>query len=259
MVDNSLERSKRMKILSIQIGKPQTLHTPDPNAVARAKGEPAGEPSWRSGIVKSAVQGAIFLGQTNLDGDGQADLKNHGGADKAVCVYAHEHYAHWQQQFGLGDVPTGAFGENFTTVGLLESEMCIGDTLRVGAEDVGGEQGVIVQLSQPRQPCWKLARRWQIADLAEQVQETGYTGWYFRVLQEGVVQAGDALHLIERPYPHLTLAEANRVMHHDKEDWEAIATLMACPLLSASWRNTLRRRINFHAPAEVADRIYGRV
>ena len=115
-----------------------------------------------------------------------------------------------------------------------------------------------MQLSQPRQPCWKLARRWQIRDLALQVQNTGYTGWYFRVLQEGIVQPGDHLHLLERPYPHLTLDEANRVMHHDKDDWEAIAQLMQCPLLSASWRNSLRRRINLHAPADVSDRIYGR-
>jgi MOSC domain-containing protein YiiM len=87
----------------------------------------------------------------------------------------------------------------------------------------------------------------------------GYTGWYFRVLQEGTVQAGDALRLVERPYPHLTLDEANRVMHHDKQDWEGIAALMACPLLSASWKKSLRHRINLHAPAAVADRIYGRV
>jgi MOSC domain-containing protein YiiM len=206
------------------------------------------------------------LSKTNLDGDGQADLKNHGGADKAVCVYAHEHYAHWQRQFGLAEVPCGSFGENFTTSGLLESEICIGDTFAVGALGAGGEmqpvgegQQVIVQVSQARQPCWKLARRWQVADMVEQVQNTGYTGWYFRVLQEGIVQPGDPLALLDRPYPRWTLAETNRVMHHDKEDWETIAALMQCPLLSASWRNTLRRRINFHAPTEVDDRIYGRV
>jgi MOSC domain-containing protein YiiM len=176
-----------------------------------------------------------------------------------MCVYAYEHYAHWQRQFGLDTLPYGAFGENFTTVGLLESEMCIGDTLAVGEAQPDGTPQVVIQLSQPRQPCWKLARRWQIGDLVVQVQDTGYTGWYFRVLQEGIVQPGDALRLLERPYPNLTLAEANRVMHHDKEDWKAIATLMRCPLLSASWQNSLRRRINFHAPADVAERIYGRV
>lgn len=241
-----------MKILSIQVGKPQTLHLPDPTLAASGKTEK--DPTWFSGIFKTPVQEARFLSKTNLDGDAQGDQKNHGGPDKAVCVYAHEHYAFWQERLGLAEVPMGAFGENFTTVGLLESDLCIGDTLAVG-----DKQAVIVQVSQARQPCWKLARRWQVADMVEIAQKSGYTGWYFRVLQEGYVQPGDTLHLLDRPYPHLTLAEANRVMHHDKEDWDAIATLIACPLLSASWRNSLRRRINFHAPAAVADRIYGRV
>jgi MOSC domain-containing protein YiiM len=248
-----------MKILSIQIGQPQTLHSPDPNARAHGKDVVPSDPSWISGIFKSAVEGPRFLGKTNLVGDAQADLKNHGGPDKAICVYAHEHYAHWQEQFGLPELPLGAFGENFTTLGLRETDSCIGDTFTVGEAQAGGEaQQVIVQLSQPRQPCWKLARRWQLGNLVLQVQETGYTGWYFRVLQEGIVQPGDRLRLLERPYPHLTLDEANRVMHHDKEDWEAIAQLMLCPLLSASWRNSLRRRINLHAPADVSARIYGR-
>lgn len=244
-----------MQILSIQVGKPQTHDTPDPNAAAN--GSEQSDTSWLSGIFKDAVSGPRHLGMTNLDGDAQADLKNHGGPDKAACVYAYEHYAHWQRQFNLAGLPMGAFGENFTTQGLLESDLCIGDSFAVG-EETSGTPVVIVQLSQPRQPCWKLARRWQIGDLALQVEKMGYTGWYFRVLQEGIVTPGDRLRLLERPYPQFTLDEANRVMHHDKEDWPAIAALMQCPLLSASWQKNLRRRINFHAPSEVADRIYGR-
>lgn len=244
-----------MHIVSIQVGLPQTLHSPDPNLRERAKTDPNRDHRWESGIFKSSIEGPRFLGKTNLDGDGQADLKNHGGPDKAICVYAHEHYAHWQRQFALPELPRGAFGENFTTHGLLESEVCIGDTFAVGEADA--TNGVVVQLSQPRQPCWKLARRWQLGDLAVQVQDIGFTGWYFRVLQEGVVQPGDALRLIKRPYPHLTVAEANRVMHHDKEDWEGVEQLMKCPLLATSWQSSLRRRINLHAPVDVSERIYG--
>jgi MOSC domain-containing protein YiiM len=247
-----------MKLLSIHVGQPQTLHIPDPNARSKnnSKNNQGKDHAWVSGIFKSAVTGLVAVGTTNLAGDGQGDTKNHGGPDKAICVYASEHYAHWQQHWGLADFTFGAFGENFTTSGLVESEVCIGDSFAIGGE--GEAEPVIVQLSQARQPCWKLARRWQVADMVEQVQDTGYTGWYFRVLQEGKVQAGDAIRLLERPYPHLTLAEANRVMHHDKEDWDAIEALLRCPLLSASWQNALRRRINLHAPREVADRIYGR-
>ena len=233
-----------MQLYSIQVGLPQTHHTPDPAAVA--KGNVSDDPAWESGIFKARVDGPRFVGRTNLAGDGQADRKGHGGPDKAICVYAHEHYAGWQAQLGLGELAVGAFGENFTTLGLLERDVCIGDTFAVG-------QQVIVQVSQARQPCWKLARRWQIADLVEQVQAAGSTGWYFRVLQEGTVEAGDPISLLERPYPHLTLAEANRIMHHDKADWAVIGTFLACPLLSASWQNSLRRRINLHAPTEDAN------
>jgi MOSC domain-containing protein YiiM len=249
-----------MKILYIQTGQPQTLDIPDPSAEANAAEQP-GDNLWRSSIFKSPVAGPVFVGKTNLAGDAQGDQKNHGGPDKAICVYAHEHYAHWQEQFGLAELGFGAFGENFTLQGVDESTLCIGDTLaigRAGGESAERAEQVIVQVSQPRQPCWKLARRWQIKDFALQVQSIGYTGWYFRVLQEGMVQAGDSLRLIERPYPHLTLAEANRIMHHDKQDWEAIARLLACPLLSASWQKSLRFRLNTRAPADVADRIYGR-
>lgn len=255
-----------MQILSIQVGQPQTLTSPDPNRKPDANDE---QPTtWQSGIFKTPVTGPIYLGKTNLAGDAQADQKNHGGPDKAICVYAHEHYAHWQKEFNLPELPLGAFGENFTTLGLDETTICIGDTFAVGStregstkEDdsrEGNRSEVIVQVSQPRQPCWKLARRWQIKDLALQVQAIGYTGWYFRVLQEGMVQPGDTLRLLERPYPHLTLAEANRVMHHDKDDWDAIAALLASPLLSTSWQKSLRFRINTRATADVADRIYGR-
>src|SRR5690606_6199783 len=112
--------------------------------------------------------------------------------------------------------------------------VCIGDTYEVG--------GAVVQVSQPRQPCWKLARRWRIRDLAARVQETGRTGWYLRVLREGEVTAGDSLRLIDRPYAEWTIARANEIMHERRDDRDAAGALAACPLLSASWRETLRRR-----------------
>ena len=119
---------------------------------------------------------------TGIEGDGQADLVNHGGVDKAICVYPLAHYPHWQEMIGR-ELSPAAFGENFTVDGLTEADVCIGDTWRVGED-------VLVQVSQPRQPCWKLARRWQRKTLALEVQESGKTGWYFRVLEEGTVQAG---------------------------------------------------------------------
>jgi MOSC domain-containing protein YiiM len=135
----------------------------------------------------------------------------------------------------MADVPPGGFGENFTTAGLLETDVCVGDVFQIGQ--------AVVQVSQPRQPCWKLARRWRIRDLALRVQQTGRTGWYLRVLQEGTIVAGLPLTLVDRPYPEWTVAACYAVLHHRREDVGAARALAACSALSVSWRDSLRRRL----------------
>lgn len=214
------------ELLSIQVGLPRTYEAP-PRFVRR----PA---PWRSGFVKEPVSGPLHLGAVNLDGDGQGDLNAHGGADKAVNVYPAEHYDHWVHQGVVAAYRPGAFGENFSIRGLLEDEVCIGDVFAVG--------GARVQVSQPRQPCWKLAEFLGVQDMVRRVVTAGRTGWYFRVLAPGAVAAGDRLHLQERPHPQWSLARANQVMHHAR-DPEQEAELLACPALSASWRRNLGRRL----------------
>ena len=213
-------------IISLQVGRPREFRV-------AGSADPMDRP-LRTGIYKEEVQGEVWLGTTNLAGDGQGDLKHHGGPDKAVCVYPREHYPYWRDDLQRTDLLFGAFGENFTTEGQTEAESCIGDLYRVG--------DAIVQISQPRQPCWRLARRWRVHDLAARVQATGRTGWYLRVLQEGEVSAGLPLELLERPYPQWTIARANEVMHRSRHDRDAAAELAACPLLSSNWRSTLRLR-----------------
>lgn len=214
------------RVLFINVGVPRVL-VPD-----RA-GSPFDKP-WTTGFFKQPVRGPVWLGGTNLAGDGQADLQNHGGPDKAVSVYPSEHGPRWCRELGLDDLPPGGFGENFTTAGLLEDAVCVGDVFQIGP--------ATVQVSQPRQPCWKLARRWRIRNLAARVQQTGRTGWYLRVLQEGMIEPGLPLTLIERPHPEWTIAACNAVMHQQKQDTAAARALAACPALSASWRATLQRR-----------------
>lgn len=230
-----------MTLVSIQVGLPKTHGHPDGI-------DPMDRP-WTSGIFKEAVAGPVMLSRTNLAGDRQADLENHGGTDKAVNAYAWEHYPFWQETLGIEKLPSGAFGENFTTAGLLEDAVCIGDVFQVGE--------AVVQISQPRQPCWKLARRWRIKDLALQVQESGRTGWYFRVLEEGAVEAGNALTLIERRYPEWTIAAANDVMHRRTTDLDAARALAACPDLSVSWKRSLSKRIVSGQAAGTAARLDG--
>ena len=125
----------------------------------------------------------------------------------------------------------GAFGENFTTYGLLEDEVCIGDIFGIGE--------AVVQVSQPRQPCWKLERRWGVKDLVIRIKETGRTGWYFRILKEGYIEAGNGLTLRDRPFPQLTLATANAIMLNRKIDAESAQKLAQCPALAPRWQDTL--------------------
>jgi MOSC domain-containing protein YiiM len=145
------------RIQSIQIALPR-WETADcsPETTARP---------WRSGIFKAPVTAPIRLRWHNLEGDGQADLVHHGGADKAVCAYSSDHWRHWEAIFPPDQSQAGAFGENFTVEGLSEPDVCIGDVFSVGT--------AVIQVSQPRQPCWKLARRWRIKNLAFQVEQTG--------------------------------------------------------------------------------------
>jgi MOSC domain-containing protein YiiM len=184
-----------------------------------------------------------------LEGDGQADLTNHGGPEKAINAYPLEHYVYWQETLGLRDLAHGAFGENFTLTGVLEADVCIGDVF-----DIGDAR---IQISQPRQPCWKLARRWRVKDFALRVQDTGRTGWYFRVLKEGLVGAGTKLVLIDRPYPQWTVSLANDVMHHRLFDMEAARSLMNCHLLSTRWKESLAKRLATGTASSNTTRLYG--
>jgi MOSC domain-containing protein YiiM len=214
------------RLASIQVALPRGL----PGGV---EGDLSDKP-WTTAFYKQPVSHAVQVGPLGIEGDGQADLVNHGGIDKAICVYPLAHYPHWQGVVGR-ELSLAAFGENFTVDGITEADVCIGDVWRVGDE-------VVVQVSQPRQPCWKLARRWQRKTLAHEVQESGKTGWYFRVLQEGTVAAGMPITLVGRPHANWSVARANYVMHVDKHNEALAAELAELPELSASWQHALARR-----------------
>jgi len=194
---------------------------------------------WTTGIFKQPVRGPVRVGTLGLAGDRQADLTVHGGADKAVCVYSGDHYPAWQRELQIEDFNAGAFGENFTLAGLTEQDVCIGDVWALGE--------IELQVSQPRQPCWKLARKWRIKTLTAQAVDNGRTGWYFRVLREGLVNTGDPLVLVSRPSPDWTIAAANTVMHHRVHDAEAAAKLAAVDGLSVSWTRTMLSRAGSQA------------
>lgn len=210
------------KIVSVQVGCPRPLDG------GRSAGGQRAAP--RSAIYKYPVQGPVWAGPENLDGDQQADRKHHGGADKAILAYSADHYPTWRQQLSL-DIPFGGFGENLTVEGLDEQSVCIGDIWQVSS--------VRLQVSQPRQPCWKLGRRWNNPLLPKQVVETGRGGWYLRVLQPGQLEAGMTVSLVQRSYPQWPISRANDAMYGRLGDRAALVELAGIPELSASWRGDL--------------------
>lgn len=208
---------------SIQVGLPRTHGSP---GAADAMDRP-----WQTAFFKQPVAGPVAVGWSHLAGDGVADRENHGGPDKAVLAYSADHYADWQRQLNLPALPGGAFGENFTVRGLTESTVCIGDIWRIG--------DCRFEVSQPRQPCWKLARRWRMKELPALVVATGRSGWYLRIVQAGTVEAGQEVVLERRPNPAWTIARASHVFYHQKDDPAANRDLLAVSELSMSWKEVL--------------------
>lgn len=196
-----------------------------------------GAEPWTSGIYKSPVLGRIHLSPVNLAGDGQADLKVHGGPDKAVCVYSADHYPLWRSELGVQACGPGWFGENFSVEGHNETNVAVGDTYRIGT--------ALVQISQPRAPCWKLGRRWNRLDMPKVVLASGRTGWYLRVLEAGDVECGDTLALVERSYPRFTIDAVNAVAYSrgGASDIDAARALANCPALAESWRGGFRKLV----------------
>jgi MOSC domain-containing protein YiiM len=198
---------------------------------------PLGPRAAPSGIAKAPVTGPLTLGHVGLEGDVQGDLRVHGGPEKAVHHYPHDHYAAWRAVLGphpLLDRP-GAFGENISTTGITEADVAIGDVFALGAARV--------QVSQGRQPCWKLNARFDLKDLALQVQKSGRTGWYYRVLEEGLVAPGDAMRCIERPSPQWTVERTWRVLYVNMLDPDELAAMAALPNLAANWQSYAAKRL----------------
>ncbi|OBR65258.1 cytoplasmic protein [Paenibacillus oryzae] len=187
-----------------------------------------------TGIFKTATDEPLLLSFLNFEGDGQGDLVHHGGRDKAVCVYPFEHYPFWEKELKR-PLEYGALGENLTTKGLLETEVCIGDVFELGQ--------AIVQISQPRQPCYKLTIRYGVPEMLLKVQETGFTGFYFRVLAEGLVSRNDKLALLHRHPRKVTISYANRIMHHEKENIEGMERILRVEELSSNWKQTFQKRL----------------
>ena len=203
--------------------------------IGRAKS--FGPGTARSAIDKHPVTTSLLATALGLEGDEQADLRHHGGADKAIHAYSAEHYPKWAHDLpeAANQFRTGGFGENLVVEGATEAGLCLGDRWRVG--------NALLEVSQGRQPCWKLNIRFDVPDMARRVQTTGRSGWYFRVIEPGHIKAGDHASLEERPAPDWPLTRVTELFYKDKLNCPALIAFAALPGLPESWRTLAERRL----------------
>ena len=210
-----------MKILSVNVGLPR-------------------EVTWQgklvtTGIFKEPVKGRVMLRTLNLDGDGQADLTVHGGVSKAVYAYPSEHYAFWRAELPGMEMPRGMFGENFTTEGLLEEAVYIGDRFRIGEMEV--------MVTEPRMPCYKLGIKFGRADIIKRFLASRRTGFYFAVVREGMVGAGDAIELIGQAQQEIRVADITRLYAFERTDVKALRRAIEVEALPESWKGYFQHQL----------------
>jgi MOSC domain-containing protein YiiM len=216
-----------MQVLSVNVGGPREFEW---------RGERV-----RTSIWKSPVPGRVALRRTNLAGDEQSDLSVHGGVEKAVYLYPHEHYAFWRAELPGVELGFGQFGENLTSAGLLESEVSIGDRLRIGSAEL--------QVTQPRVPCFKLGLRFGRPDLVKRFLRAGRSGFYLAVLREGELGAGDAIERIPVATPSLSVAEVAALQAGRITDRERLRFASELAGLPAGWRDGFRAALERGEPA----------
>ncbi len=211
----------RFKVLELRIGR-----------VA-----PLGSSDTLSAIDKHQIHGPLPVGPLGFEGDEQADRRHHGGPHKAIHAYSISHLATWADELPerANRFRPGAFGENLVVNGASESDLCLNDRWRIGS--------ALIEVSQGRQPCWKLNLRFGVHDMARRVQDTGRTGWYFRVIEPGSIAAGDCGKLIARPNPGWSLTRASHLLYHDTMNRSALAELTDLPGLPESWRRLALARL----------------
>lgn len=211
-----------MKIISLNVGKPRLVMRND---------EPVS-----TGIFKDPIAGRVMLRTLNLDGDRQADLTVHGGPEKAVYAYPSEHYLFWKQELPDMELPWGMFGENFTTEGMFETETHVGDRFRIGSAEL--------MVTQPRMPCYKLGIRFGRTDIIKRFLLSERSGFYFSVLKEGEVGAGDEVELIEKNTSGVRVVDVTRLYSNDKHNVDLLQRAIATKALPGSWRNYFKKRFD---------------
>jgi MOSC domain-containing protein YiiM len=214
-----------MKVLSVNVGLPR-------------------EVPWQgklvtTGIFKEPVNERVMLRTLNLDGDRQADLKVHGGVSKAVYGYPSEHYDYWRSELPGVDLRWGMFGENFTTEGMLEGSVCIGDRFGIGDAEL--------KVTEPRMPCYKLGLKFGRPDIIKRFLASRRSGFYFAVVREGMVGAGDAIRPIGREQQDISVADVTRLYAFDRDDFKSLRRALTVEALPESWKSYFQHQLDKEA------------
>jgi MOSC domain-containing protein YiiM len=219
--------------------------------VLAGKAAPIDQRGRLSAIAKTPIAGPWRITKTGLSNDEQADLKNHGGLEKAVHHYPFDHYRDWSEEIGPHPLlaSPGAFGENISTAGWTEQNIHIGDVIGFGS--------TVLQVSQGRQPCWKLNARFDRRDMSMLTQTRGRTGWYYRVLDAGEANEHDTLQLIQRKQKDWPLSRLTRLLYIDTRQYEELKEMAEIPELAEGWRKLAVRRIQTRATEDWAPRLTG--
>lgn len=209
------------RLISVNVGTPRSLVRDDREV--------------STGIFKDPVVGRVRVGTLGIAGDGQADLTAHGGPDKAVYAYSFANTLHWREALGRPDLAAGAFGENLTLDDLPDSLVALGDVLQLG--------DVLLQVTQPRQPCVKLAMKFDLPGLPRQFTRSGRVGFYTRVVEPGEIAAGDVLRCVVREPDPLSIEALNRALLIERDATHDLRRALASPSLSAAWRSEIEARL----------------
>ena len=216
------------KVLSVQIGKVAT--TGNKNSKDFLTKE------YTTASIKNPIKEKVKVTKLSIIGDSVADTVHHGGVHKAVFANSINNYNHWKDFLNKDELPFGALGENLTLDNIDESIVCIGDIHKIGT--------VTMQVSQPRQPCWKISRRWEHNDFMKEIYDSGKTGWYYRILEEGSFRVNDKVELISQLETKITILEANKTLRDLSSNIQTADKLLNIDCLAPAWLKSLNQKLD---------------
>jgi len=215
------------KVLSLQVGRVKTY--------GDAQSKDFLDKEWHSASFKEVSKMPLFAHVTGLDGDEVADKTHHGGVDKAIFANSYENYTHWASFLDVEHLPFGALAENLTITGLHEQSVMLGDVHQIGT--------VILQVSQPRKPCWKISRRWNHSAFTNEIFTSGLTGWYYKVLQEGLIGVGDEIKVVKQKSAQISILKANEAFREPEKYKPVLEAILDIPSLAISYKESIVKRL----------------